>query len=48
MALATIRGDDPIPAKAGIGLRFQHHEAVLEPQPDPGFGRDRIVTADCC
>lgn len=23
----------PIPAKAGIGLRFQHHEAVLESRP---------------
>ena len=23
----------PIPAKAGIGLRFQHHQAVLETQP---------------
>src|SRR6516162_3784205 len=37
MALATIRGDDPIPAKAGIGLRFQHHEAVLECPPDVAF-----------
>ena len=37
MALATIRGDDPIPAKAGIGLRFQHHEAVLECPPDVTF-----------
>jgi uncharacterized protein len=24
----------PIPAKAGIGLRFQHHRAVAETQPD--------------
>lgn len=24
----------PIPAKAGIGLRFQHHEVVLETHPD--------------
>jgi len=24
----------PIPAKAGIGLRFQHHQAVLEVAPD--------------
>jgi uncharacterized protein (UPF0276 family) len=24
----------PIPAKAGIGLRFQHHEAVTEARPD--------------
>ena len=37
MALATIRGDDPIPAKAGIGLRFQHHEAVLKCPPDVAF-----------
>jgi uncharacterized protein len=37
MAPAKIRGDDPIPAKAGIGLRFQHHEAVLEGPPDVAF-----------
>src|SRR5258707_12278475 len=24
----------PIPAKAGIGLRFQHHQAVLDTAPD--------------
>src|SRR5580704_14874794 len=24
----------PIPAKAGIGLRFQHHQAVLDVKPD--------------
>jgi uncharacterized protein len=24
----------PIPAKAGIGLRFQHHQAVLDERPD--------------
>ena len=24
----------PIPAQAGIGLRFQHHQAVLETRPD--------------
>jgi uncharacterized protein len=24
----------PIPAKAGIGLRFQHHQAVVESRPD--------------
>src|SRR5580704_18478996 len=24
----------PIPAKAGIGLRFQHHQAVLDVDPD--------------
>ena len=27
-------GRGPVPAKAGIGLRFQHHEAVLETRPD--------------
>jgi len=26
--------DGPIPAKAGIGLRFQHHQAVLDLEPD--------------
>jgi len=25
---------DPIPAKAGIGLRFQHHQVVLDERPD--------------
>jgi uncharacterized protein (UPF0276 family) len=25
---------DPVPAKAGIGLRFQHHQAVLDGKPD--------------
>ena len=34
MVPATARGDRPIPAKAGIGLRFQHHQAVLETRPD--------------
>src|ERR1700752_1268034 len=24
----------PVPAKAGIGLRFQHHQAVLDSAPD--------------
>ena len=27
----------PIPAKAGIGLRFQHHQAVLNGAPDVAF-----------
>jgi len=27
----------PIPAKAGIGLRFQHHQAVLDAPPDAAF-----------
>jgi uncharacterized protein (UPF0276 family) len=26
--------NSPIPAKAGIGLRFQHHQAVLDTRPD--------------
>jgi uncharacterized protein len=30
----TDRGSNPIPAKAGIGLRFQHHQAVLDARPD--------------
>jgi len=25
---------DPIPAKAGIGLRFQHHQAVVDARPE--------------
>jgi uncharacterized protein len=37
MAPAAMRGDDPISAKAGIGLRFQHHQAVLEGPPDVAF-----------
>ena len=37
MAPAAMRGDDPIPAKAGVGLRFQHHQAVLECPPDVAF-----------
>lgn len=32
-SLADRRGGAPIPAKAGIGLRFQHHRDVLEKQP---------------
>jgi uncharacterized protein len=30
----TISEASPIPAKAGIGLRFQHHQAVLDDRPD--------------
>jgi len=30
----TDRCSGPIPAKAGIGLRFQHHQAVLDTRPD--------------
>ena len=31
---ATDRCSSSIPAKAGIGLRFQHHQAVLDARPD--------------
>src|SRR5215470_7146254 len=31
---ATDRCSRPIPAKAGIGLRFQHHQTVLDTLPD--------------
>jgi uncharacterized protein (UPF0276 family) len=34
MAPATTRCSRPIPAKAGIGLRFQHHQAVIDTCPD--------------
>jgi uncharacterized protein len=34
MLPATDRCSSPIPAKAGIGLRFQHHQAVLDTRPD--------------
>jgi uncharacterized protein len=34
MRPAHISGVSPIPAKAGIGLRFQHHPAVLDTSPD--------------
>jgi uncharacterized protein (UPF0276 family) len=34
MVPATSRDDRPIPAKAGIGLRFQHHQAVVDTRPD--------------
>src|SRR5262249_50929456 len=37
MTRTAVRTDSPIPAKAGIGLRFQHHEAVLECPPDVAF-----------
>src|SRR6266446_1757413 len=30
----SISDASSIPAKAGIGLRFQHHQAVLDTQPD--------------
>jgi uncharacterized protein len=31
--MAPLRTSSPIPAQAGIGLRFQHHRTVLETQP---------------
>jgi uncharacterized protein len=34
MQLPNISVADPIPAKAGIGLRFQHHQVVLDTRPD--------------
>jgi|SRR6185437_7230153 len=34
MFLAATNRDNQIPAKAGIGLRFQHHQAVLDTPPD--------------
>lgn len=34
MSPAPTNRGAPIPAKAGIGLRFQHHQAVLDTQPD--------------
>jgi uncharacterized protein (UPF0276 family) len=33
MSAATAHSTFPVPAKAGIGLRFQHHQAVLENTP---------------
>jgi uncharacterized protein (UPF0276 family) len=37
MSPVTSRASDSIPARAGIGLRFQHHQAVLESPPDVAF-----------
>ncbi len=34
MFRAANRCSAPIPAKAGVGLRFQHHQAVLDTRPD--------------
>jgi len=42
MALATSIPASPIPARAGIGLRFQHHQAVLE--RDPGVAWMEVHT----
>jgi uncharacterized protein len=37
MSAAGAQAGFPIPAKAGIGLRFQHHQLVLETPPDVAF-----------
>ncbi|WJR81266.1 DUF692 domain-containing protein [Bradyrhizobium sp. NP1] len=34
MRAAAVSRASPIPAQAGIGLRFQHHQAVLDTRPD--------------
>src|SRR5262249_61668820 len=34
MAPATTPCSRPIPAKAGIGSRFQHHQALIDYRPD--------------
>ncbi len=34
MTVTAVSRTNPIPAKAGIGLRFQHHQAVLESRPE--------------
>ena len=34
MSPTAVVGASPIPAKAGIGLRFQHHQAVVDSKPD--------------
>ena len=36
-APAPVRAGHPIPAKAGIGLRFQHHQTVQEAPPSVAF-----------
>lgn len=35
--VTSVRVPAPIPARAGIGLRFQHHEAVRTQRPDVGW-----------
>jgi uncharacterized protein (UPF0276 family) len=34
MSQANITQSSPIPTQAGIGLRFQHHQAVVDTRPD--------------
>jgi uncharacterized protein len=35
--MSIVHRNNPIPARAGIGLRFPHHQAVLETPPDVAF-----------
>jgi uncharacterized protein (UPF0276 family) len=37
MRAALAARDSQIPAQAGIGLRFQHHQVVLDTRPDVGW-----------
>ena len=37
MSAATYRESHSVPAGAGIGLRYQHHQAVLDAAPDVAF-----------
>ena len=37
LASGIRRANDPIPATAGIGLRFQHHQEVIETRPKIGW-----------
>jgi hypothetical protein len=34
MSRSALEPTDPIPTQAGIGLRFPHHQAVVERRPD--------------
>ena len=34
LSTTAVVGANPIPAQAGIGLRFQHHQAVVDSKPD--------------
>jgi uncharacterized protein len=43
MFQTTDRCSRPIPAKAGIGLRFQHHQAVLDTRPDVAWMEVRCL-----
>jgi len=37
MPFTTVRGDNPIPARAGIGLRAPHYQELLETRPSIGW-----------